>query len=132
DGIAPVQAVRAVTPLLKGSPEVRFEIVPGGHLGMLTGRAARGTTWAVLDEWLDQWSTDAEPAQAPAKKSAAKKTAAKKAPAKKTPAKKAPTKQPAAKKAPAKKPAKKSASKEAIGSNPSRRYSSQGSRSLAR
>ncbi len=132
DGIAPVQAVKAVTPLLKGSPEVRFEIVPGGHLGMLTGRAARGTTWAVLDEWLDQWSTDAEPAQAPAKKSAAKKTAAKKAPAKKTPAKKAPTKQPAAKQAPAKKPAKKSASKEAIGSNPSRRYSSQGSRSLAR
>ena len=126
DGIAPVQAVKAVTPLLKGSPEVRFEIVPGGHLGMLTGRAARGTTWAVLDEWIDQWSTDAEPARAPAKKAAAKKATAK------TPAKKAPAKKPAAKKAPAKKPARKSASKEAIGSNPSRRYSSQGSRSLAR
>ena len=126
DGIAPVQAVKAVTPLLKGSPEVRFEIVPGGHLGMLTGRAARGTTWAVLDEWIDQWSTDAEPARAPAKKAAAKKATAK------TPAKKAPAKKPAAKKAPAKKPARKSASKEAIGSNPSRRYSSQGSRGLAR
>ena len=41
DGIAPVASVKAVVPLLTGSPEVRFEIVPGGHLGMLTGRAAR-------------------------------------------------------------------------------------------
>ena len=58
DGIAPVPAVKAVVPLLTGSPEVRFEIVPGGHLGMLTGRAARGSTWAVMDEWISQWSTD--------------------------------------------------------------------------
>lgn len=57
DGIAPVPAVRAVVPLLTGSAEVRFEIVPGGHLGMLTGRAARDTTWAVMDEWISQWST---------------------------------------------------------------------------
>jgi len=56
DGIAPLGAVRAVVPLLKGSPEVRFEIVPGGHLGMLTGRAARRTTWLVMDEWISQWS----------------------------------------------------------------------------
>ncbi len=52
DGIAPVPAVKAVVPLLTGSPEVRFEIVPGGHLGMLTGRAARHTTWVVMDEWI--------------------------------------------------------------------------------
>src|SRR4051812_9779079 len=45
DGIAPVAAVKAVVPLLTGAPDVRFEIVPGGHLGMLNGRAARGTTW---------------------------------------------------------------------------------------
>jgi polyhydroxyalkanoate synthase subunit PhaC len=63
DGIAPVPAVRAVLPLLTGSQEVRFEIVPGGHLGMLTGRAARSTTWAVLDEWMEQWSSD-DPAEA--------------------------------------------------------------------
>ena len=56
DTIAPVGAVRAVVPLLSGSPEVRFEIVPGGHLGMLTGRAARRTTWLVMDEWITQWS----------------------------------------------------------------------------
>ena len=57
DGIAPVNAVKAVVPLLTGAAEVRFEIVPGGHLGMLTGRAARGSTWRVLDEWVGQWST---------------------------------------------------------------------------
>ena len=56
DGIAPLPAVRAVVPLLSGSREVRFEIVPGGHLGMLTGRAARATTWTVIDEWVARWS----------------------------------------------------------------------------
>ncbi|CAN5292401.1 alpha/beta hydrolase [soil metagenome] len=66
DQIAPVPAVRAVVPLLSGSPEVRFEIVPGGHLGMLTGRAARATTWTVLDEWISQWSTtDEQPDPSP-------------------------------------------------------------------
>ncbi|MDN5744551.1 MAG: alpha/beta fold hydrolase [Nocardioidaceae bacterium] len=58
DSIAPVAAVRSVVDLLKSSPEVRFEIVPGGHLGMLTGRAARHSTWLVMDEWITQWSTD--------------------------------------------------------------------------
>ncbi|UMG93476.1 alpha/beta fold hydrolase [Nocardioides sp. TF02-7] len=61
DQIAPVPAVKAVVPMLSGSPEVRFEVVPGGHLGMLTGRAARRSTWQVLDEWLDEWSTDPAP-----------------------------------------------------------------------
>ena len=111
DGIAPLPAVRAVVPLLSGSREVRFEIVPGGHLGMLTGRAARATTWTVIDEWVARWS--AGPVRA-------RKTPTKKAPAKKAPAKKAP-----AKKAPARK-----ASAGTIGSNPSRRYGSAGSRAL--
>ena len=48
-------------PLLTGSAEVRFEIVPGGHLGMLTGRAARDSTWQVMDEWIEQWSNAAPP-----------------------------------------------------------------------
>lgn len=64
DGIAPVAAVKAVMPLLTGAREVRFEIVPGGHLGMLTGRAARSTTWPVMDEWIDQWSGRADAAKA--------------------------------------------------------------------
>ena len=76
DGIAPVPAVKAVVPLLAGSPEVRFEIVPGGHLGMLTGRAARRTTWVVMDEWISQWSTeDEEPAAKATRKKASRASA---------------------------------------------------------
>lgn len=73
DGIAPVAAVRPVLPLLSGAREARFEIVPGGHLGMLTGRAARGSTWRVMDEWIEQWSSD-DPTRR-TKTSARKKTA---------------------------------------------------------
>jgi polyhydroxyalkanoate synthase len=58
DTIAPVACVRPVEQLLTGASEVRFEVVPGGHLGMLTGRAARGTTWRILDEFLARHSTD--------------------------------------------------------------------------
>ena len=124
DGIAPLPAVRAVVPLLTGAPQVRFEVVPGGHLGMLTGRAARGTTWTVIDEWVDEWS-GAAPVRKAVKKAPAKKAPAKRAPAKKAPARKASTKKAPVKKAPAKK-----ASADAIGSNPSRRYGSAGSRAL--
>lgn len=72
DGIAPVPAVKAVVPLLTDSAEVRFEIVPGGHLGMLTGRAARHTTWVAMDEWITQWSTADE---APAAETSSEKAA---------------------------------------------------------
>ncbi|MFN8191290.1 MAG: alpha/beta fold hydrolase [Nocardioidaceae bacterium] len=159
DGIAPVRSVEALVPMLTGSREVRFEIVPGGHLGMLTGRAARTSTWRVLDEWVDQWSGAATatltvvppvPAvpkaakQAPARKAPAKKAPAKKAPAaKRAPAKKAATKKvaatkttPTAKAVAKKTPATKAATKAApastatIGTNRSRRYGSAGSRSL--
>ncbi|WP_235736697.1 alpha/beta fold hydrolase [Nocardioides alcanivorans] len=58
DGIAPKECVRALVPLLTGSPDVRFEVVPGGHLGMLTGRASRSTMWKTLDAWLDEWASD--------------------------------------------------------------------------
>ncbi len=102
DGIAPVDAVRPVLDLLSGSREVRFEIVPGGHLGMLAGRAARGTTWEALDGWLEQW--DGQRRRAPRKTAAPKKAAPKKAAAK----------------------------KDSIGANPRRRYSSAGSRALGR
>ena len=138
DGIAPLPAVRAVVPLLTGSQQVRFEVVPGGHLGMLTGRAARGTTWQVIDEWVAQWSggvvaAPATPARkAPARKAPATKTASTRAAAKKATAKKATAKKATAKKTPAKKTAAKktAASAAAIGSNPTRRYGSAGSRSL--
>ncbi|HVE69121.1 MAG TPA: DUF3141 domain-containing protein [Solirubrobacteraceae bacterium] len=52
DGIAPKEAVHAVVDLLPNSPSVRYETAPGGHLGVLTGRAARRATWVYLDEFL--------------------------------------------------------------------------------
>ena len=52
DVIAPLAAVRKVTDLLTGAPEVRFETAPGGHLGVLTGRGARSTTWTHVDKFL--------------------------------------------------------------------------------
>jgi polyhydroxyalkanoate synthase len=52
DVLAPVEAVHHVARLLPNAPEVRLEVAPGGHLGVLTGRAARRTTWAYVDEFL--------------------------------------------------------------------------------
>jgi poly[(R)-3-hydroxyalkanoate] polymerase subunit PhaC len=130
DGIAPVQCVRPIVDLVPNVAKLRFEIVPGGHLGMLTGRAARTTTWRIIDEWVNENSTpEAAPAPwkptgtSPAKKNPAKKAPTAKAPAAKSPAKKAP-----AKKAPAKRIA---ASADAIGANPNRRFASASSRGLS-
>lgn len=109
DGIAPVGAVRAALPLLTGAEDVRLEIVPGGHLGMLAGRGARSSTWPVLDGWFVQW--DDRAVQGAAKK-ATKKTASRR-----------PAKQPS--RTPPAQP-------DAIGTNPRRRYSSAGSRTLSR
>ncbi|WP_414939427.1 alpha/beta fold hydrolase [Amycolatopsis sp. cmx-11-51] len=54
DTIAPRAAVERLTGLLDNSPSVTFETAPGGHLGVLTGRKARGTTWRHLDRFLDE------------------------------------------------------------------------------
>jgi polyhydroxyalkanoate synthase len=142
DGIAPIRAVKAVVPLLTGARDVRFEIVPGGHLGMLTGRAARTTTWQVMDEWISQWSSDVvDPGAgtpAPAGKPAAGKPAAGKPAARKAAARKAAAPKAAGRKAPAKKSAAgnatptKAATRESIGANPARRYGSANSRALSR
>jgi poly[(R)-3-hydroxyalkanoate] polymerase subunit PhaC len=117
DGIAPAASVTAVVPLLTSAAEVRFEIVPGGHLGMLTGRAARTGTWVVLDEWVRQWSSAVAPTARRAKarstggaKRSAKKTAEKTAEASRKAARKraasgSTTKKTAAKKTPARKAA---------------------------
>jgi polyhydroxyalkanoate synthase subunit PhaC len=61
DGIAPVRSVRALLDLLTGSQEVRFHQVPGGHLGMLTGRAARTTSWPLLDAWMTRHDASGVP-----------------------------------------------------------------------
>jgi polyhydroxyalkanoate synthase len=105
---------------------------------MLTGRAARATTWVTMDEWIEEYSTpDDRPSSPRAGKrtapKAARKKAAKKA-AKKT-AKKAASSG-AARRKPAPrvpKPAVEVApDRSAIGSNPDRRFASAPSRNLAR
>ncbi|WP_369822122.1 alpha/beta hydrolase [Saccharomonospora sp. CUA-673] len=53
DSIAPRRAVERLVGLLDHAPEVRFRVAPGGHLGVLTGRRARTTTWRHIDEFLD-------------------------------------------------------------------------------
>ena len=65
DVLAPQPAVHHVGELLTGAPEVRLESAPGGHLGVLTGRAARHTTWPALDRFLkDAARSDADDADA--------------------------------------------------------------------
>ncbi|RJQ83110.1 alpha/beta fold hydrolase [Amycolatopsis panacis] len=54
DTIAPRASVERVVRLLGNAPSVTFRTAPGGHLGVLTGRRARGTTWRYLDEFLDR------------------------------------------------------------------------------
>jgi polyhydroxyalkanoate synthase len=65
DTIAPVSCVRPIVDLVTGAPEMRFEVVPGGHLGMLTGRAARDTTWPIIDEFLDQHASTGDQPKRP-------------------------------------------------------------------
>ena len=62
DGIAPVAACHHVAAVLPGTT-VRLETAPGGHLGVLTGRAARRTTWAWLDAFLAGDARGGVPAQ---------------------------------------------------------------------
>ena len=50
DGIAPVAACHHLQDLV---PRTKVATAPGGHLGVLTGRAARGSTWPLLDAFLD-------------------------------------------------------------------------------
>ena len=51
DVLAPQPAVHHVGGLLPNSPDVRLERAPGGHLGVLTGRSAKRTTWRYVDEF---------------------------------------------------------------------------------
>jgi polyhydroxyalkanoate synthase len=53
DGIAPMAACHHVEALLTHA-RVELAAAPGGHLGVLTGRQARGTTWRILDAFLDR------------------------------------------------------------------------------
>ncbi|TWH09880.1 polyhydroxyalkanoate synthase [Rhodococcus rhodochrous J45] len=61
DVLAPIPAVEPVTRLLVGT-QVRFVRVPGTHLGMLTGSAARDTSWVELDAFLREPTNSNAPA----------------------------------------------------------------------
>ena len=52
DVLAPIPAVQHVAKILPNSPDVRLPIVPGGHLGMLTGTKAPETTWVEINQFL--------------------------------------------------------------------------------
>jgi polyhydroxyalkanoate synthase subunit PhaC len=56
---APPASAHRLGELLPNAPSVRLETAPGGHLGVLSGRAARGTTWRYLTEFLDAVDTGA-------------------------------------------------------------------------
>src|SRR3954453_23029050 len=51
DVLAPRPAVHAVGALLPNAKDVQLESGPGGHLGVLTGRSAKRTTWAYIDDF---------------------------------------------------------------------------------
>lgn len=51
DGIAPRAAVHRIGDLV---PHAQLETAPGGHVGVLTGRDARTTTWPMIDRFLDE------------------------------------------------------------------------------
>jgi polyhydroxyalkanoate synthase len=52
DVLAPRAAVHHIGGLLRDAPDVRLETAPGGHLGVLTGRAAPQSTWRLVDEFM--------------------------------------------------------------------------------
>lgn len=56
DVLAPVPAVHHAAAILPNSPDVRLEIAPGGHLGVLTGAMAHATTWEHIDHLLADYS----------------------------------------------------------------------------
>lgn len=51
DTLAPMPAVTHLLDLVTGSPDADLVQAPGGHLGVLTGRAARRTTWPDMQEF---------------------------------------------------------------------------------
>src|SRR3954463_1717353 len=67
DVLAPREAVEAVVDLLPGSPDVRAFTSKGGHLGVLTGRGARDSTWRHLDKFLRAYDRRRDPQELPAR-----------------------------------------------------------------
>jgi polyhydroxyalkanoate synthase subunit PhaC len=66
DILAPPDAVHHVVDLLAGAPDVRAFTSKGGHLGVLTGRGARESTWRHLDKFLRDYDRRRDPQELPA------------------------------------------------------------------
>lgn len=60
DRIAPAPSVRAQVKAV-GSRDVRYELVPGGHIGVLAGSTAPKHVWPTLAAWLAARSTARPP-----------------------------------------------------------------------
>ncbi|MFT4299287.1 MAG: alpha/beta hydrolase [Aeromicrobium sp.] len=55
DTLAPTPAVAHLLDLVTGSPSTQLLQAPGGHLGVLTGRAARKTTWPGMEGFFSKF-----------------------------------------------------------------------------
>jgi polyhydroxyalkanoate synthase len=64
DGIAPKPSVHHIAALI---PDVELSTAPGGHLGVLTGRAARRTTWPTIHDFLRRHDPAVRRRRAPAR-----------------------------------------------------------------
>lgn len=51
DVLAPLDCIAPIAEVLTGAPSVRVELVPGSHLGMVSGTSAPGRTWPLIDEF---------------------------------------------------------------------------------
>lgn len=51
DVLAPLDCIAPVADVLTGAPQVRVEVVPGSHLGMVSGNQAEAHTWPVIDDF---------------------------------------------------------------------------------
>ncbi|WP_446221259.1 alpha/beta hydrolase [Nocardia sp. IBHARD005] len=54
DAITTSACARGIVDAMAGAVDVRFEIVPGSHLGSLAGPDARHGTWPLIEEFLDE------------------------------------------------------------------------------
>ncbi|MFC6010755.1 alpha/beta hydrolase [Nocardia lasii] len=63
DALASSASVAAGVDVLTGAARVRFAQVPGSHLGIIAGPAARETTWATIAQFLAEVESTRTPAR---------------------------------------------------------------------
>ncbi|MDO9355813.1 MAG: alpha/beta fold hydrolase [Solirubrobacteraceae bacterium] len=53
DTLVPSAVAHGLGELVPNAAEVRLEVAPGGHLGVLTGRSAAASSWLLIDDFFD-------------------------------------------------------------------------------